>query len=94
MVDILLIQPPMADFLPTAKRTIPYGLASIAAAVMQKGFSVDILDAMATGKSRIIPARKPWGTLSRFMAVRTRAPLPCSTIFAITATASSISAAR
>jgi len=54
MVDILLIQPPMADFYLTAKRTIPYGLASIAAAVSQKGFSVAILDAMATGKSRVI----------------------------------------
>jgi anaerobic magnesium-protoporphyrin IX monomethyl ester cyclase len=55
MVDILLIQPPIADFYHTAKRTIPYGLASIAAAVSRKGFSVDILDAMATGKSRVLP---------------------------------------
>ena len=54
MVDILLIQPPMADFYLTAKRTIPYGLASIAAAAAQKGFSVAILDAMATGKSRVV----------------------------------------
>ena len=54
MVDILLIQPPMADFYLTAKRTLPYGLASIAAAVKKKGFSVAILDAMATGKSRVI----------------------------------------
>jgi len=52
MVDILLIQPPIADFYHTAKRTVPYGLASIAAAVAEKGFSVSILDAMATGKSR------------------------------------------
>jgi hypothetical protein len=36
MVDILLIQPPIADFYHTAKRTIPYGLASIAAAVSNK----------------------------------------------------------
>ena len=54
MVDILLIQPPITDYYHTAKRTIPYGLASIAAAVAQAGFSVAILDAMATGKSRII----------------------------------------
>jgi radical SAM superfamily enzyme YgiQ (UPF0313 family) len=66
MVDILLIQPPMADFYLTAKRTIPYGLASIAAAVMQKGFSVDILDAMATGKSRIIPPPETMGDLEPF----------------------------
>ncbi len=55
MVDILLIQPPIADFYHTAKRTIPYGLASIAAAASRKGFSVAILDAMATRKSRVIP---------------------------------------
>ncbi len=54
MVDILLIQPPIADFYLTAKRTIPYGLASIAAAVARSGFSVAILDALATGKSRVI----------------------------------------
>ncbi|WP_319524254.1 B12-binding domain-containing radical SAM protein [uncultured Desulfosarcina sp.] len=54
MVDILLIQPPITDFYHTAKRTIPYGLASIAAAVAEKGFSVAILDAMATGKSRVV----------------------------------------
>ncbi len=54
MVDILLIQPPIADFYHTAKRTLPYGLASIAAAASQKGFSVAILDAMATRKSRVI----------------------------------------
>jgi radical SAM superfamily enzyme YgiQ (UPF0313 family) len=66
MVDILLIQPPMADFYLTAKRTIPYGLASIAAAVMQKGFSVEILDAMATGKSRIVPPPEAMGDLNPF----------------------------
>lgn len=54
MTDILLIQPPMADFYHTAKRTIPYGLASIAAAVSGKGFSVAIFDAMATARSRVI----------------------------------------
>ncbi|MBC2710375.1 MAG: B12-binding domain-containing radical SAM protein [Desulfosarcina sp.] len=54
MVDILLIQPPIADFYHTAKRTIPYGLASIAAAASLKGFSVAIFDAVATSKSRVI----------------------------------------
>ncbi|GAB6908207.1 Cobalamin B12-binding domain protein [Desulfosarcina cetonica] len=54
MVDILLIQPPMADYYQTAKRTLPYGLACMAAAARTKGFSVAILDAMATRKSRII----------------------------------------
>ena len=53
MVDILLIQPPIRDFYLTAKRTIPYGLASIAAALMDSGFSVSILDALANAKSRV-----------------------------------------
>lgn len=55
MPDILLIQPPIEDFYLTAKRTMPYGLASIAAAVRQAGFSVDILDGLATAKSRVMP---------------------------------------
>ena len=54
MADILLIQPPIRDFYLTAKRTIPYGLASIASGLIEAGFSVRILDALATSKSRII----------------------------------------
>ena len=46
MPDILLIQPPIRDFYLTAKRTIPYGLACIAAALIKSGFSVEILDAL------------------------------------------------
>ena len=58
MVDILLIQPPIRDFYLTAKRTFPYGLTCIAAALMDSGFVVSILDGLATSKSRIrdIPA--------------------------------------
>ena len=52
MVDILLIQPPIRDFYLTAKRTIPYGLSCIASALMEKGFSVSILDGLATSKAR------------------------------------------
>ena len=54
MPDILLIQPPIADFYLTAKRTLPYGLACIAASLRQEGFSVDIIDALATRKSRAL----------------------------------------
>jgi radical SAM superfamily enzyme YgiQ (UPF0313 family) len=57
MPDILLVQPPIRDFYLTAKRTFPYGLASIAASVGRRGFSVEILDALATPKSR--PADLP-----------------------------------
>lgn len=55
MCDILLIQPPIRDFYLTAKRTIPYGLASIAGALVREGFSVDIFDGLATRKARAIP---------------------------------------
>lgn len=54
MPDILLIQPPIRDFYLTVKRTIPYGLSCLAAALIEDGFSVQILDALATSKSRII----------------------------------------
>jgi radical SAM superfamily enzyme YgiQ (UPF0313 family) len=54
MVDILLVQPPIRDFYLTAKRTIPYGLASIAAALRRAGFSVAILDALATRRMKTI----------------------------------------
>jgi radical SAM superfamily enzyme YgiQ (UPF0313 family) len=54
MTDILLIQPPIRDFYLTAKRTVPYGLACIAAVLIKDGFSVRIVDALATSKSRII----------------------------------------
>jgi hypothetical protein len=54
MVDILLIQPPIRDFYLTAKRTIPYGLAGIAAGLIEAEFSVQILDALATPKSRVV----------------------------------------
>ena len=52
--DILLIQPPIRDFYLTVKRTIPYGLACLAATLIKDAFSVRIVDALATSKSRII----------------------------------------
>ena len=54
MVDILLIQPPIRDWYLTAKRTIPYGLACIAASLLRHGFSVEILDGLASPKSRSV----------------------------------------
>jgi len=55
MPDIVLVQPPIEDFFLTAKRTIPYGLACIAASLEEQDFSVAIIDALATNKSKIIP---------------------------------------
>ncbi len=54
MSDVLLIQPPVRDFYLTKKRTIPYGLICIASSLREAGFSVDLLDGLATRKSRVI----------------------------------------
>ena len=54
MVDILLIQPPIRDFYLTTKRTIPYGLTCLASVLVEAGFSVRIVDALASSKSRIL----------------------------------------
>lgn len=51
MSNVLLIQPPIRDFYLTKKRTIPYGLMSLATSLRQSGFRVDILDALSTKKS-------------------------------------------
>jgi anaerobic magnesium-protoporphyrin IX monomethyl ester cyclase len=52
MPDIILIQPPIRDFYLTAKRTIPYGLACIASQLLREGYSVEILDALASTRSK------------------------------------------
>jgi len=54
MTDVLLIQPPIRDFYLTAKRTIPYGLASMAAVLEENGFRVEILDALSSSRSKIL----------------------------------------
>jgi hypothetical protein len=89
----LLIQPPIADFYLTAKRTIPYGLASIAAAV-QKGFFGGHPGCHGHRQVTDHPPAGNHGDLEPFYGRATGAPLPCFIIFATTATASSISAAR
>lgn len=74
MPDILLIQPPIEDFYLTAKRTVPYGLACIAAALRQKGFSVDILDGLATAKARVIPWPGTMAYLQAYYGRQDRSP--------------------
>ncbi|MBT8367908.1 MAG: B12-binding domain-containing radical SAM protein [Deltaproteobacteria bacterium] len=74
MPDILLIQPPIRDFYLTAKRTIPYGLTCIAANLIANGFSVDILDALATSKSRIRDLPAPMRYLRRYYEQPDRSP--------------------
>ena len=58
-LSVVLVQPPVHDYYLTRKRTFPYGLAAIAAALEPEGFNVSIIDAMATDKSR--PADIPEG---------------------------------
>ncbi len=74
MPDILLIQPPIQDFYLTAKRTLPYGLAGIAANLRGSGFSVDILDALATSKSRMIARPREMDYLEPFFGRSDRSP--------------------
>jgi anaerobic magnesium-protoporphyrin IX monomethyl ester cyclase len=66
LTDILLIQPPVRDFYLTVKRTIPYGLACIAAVLRQEGFTVKILDGLSTSRSRIIDLPKEMEYLRQF----------------------------
>ncbi len=68
MADILLIQPPIRDFYLTRKRTIPYGLTSIAAALIDNGFSVILFDGLATSRSRPLPLPAEMHYLKPFYA--------------------------
>jgi anaerobic magnesium-protoporphyrin IX monomethyl ester cyclase len=63
---VILVQPPIEDFYLTKKRTIPYGLACIAGCIKEKGFDVEIIDALATKKSKIIPYPEEFSYLSKF----------------------------
>ena len=51
---IVLVQPPMEDYYLTRKRTVPYGLASIAAHLIAAGFNVKIIDGLASKKTKKI----------------------------------------
>jgi radical SAM superfamily enzyme YgiQ (UPF0313 family) len=74
MPDIFLIQPPIQDFYLTAKRTLPYGLASVAAALREAGFSVELFDALATGKARILPWPSEMAYLAPYYGRLDRSP--------------------
>lgn len=72
--DILLIQPPIQDFYLTAKRTLPYGLITIAAVLQGKGYRVAILDGLARGKSRPAPLPPELGYLKALYASADASP--------------------
>ena len=75
MPDVLLIQPPIRDFYLTVKRTIPYGLACMASVLIENGFSVGILDALATSKTRIIDLPLEMDYLREYYGPADRSPL-------------------
>ena len=66
MIDVLLIQPPVRDFYLTSKRTIPYGLCSIAAVLLREGFTVELLDCLSTPKSKTLDLPQEMGYLKRY----------------------------
>ncbi|MDM8556268.1 radical SAM protein, partial [Desulfococcaceae bacterium HSG7] len=74
MSDILLIQPPIHDFYITYKRTVPYGLASIAASLTQNGFSVSLFDSLATARSRDIAWPEEMAYLKPFYGMPDSSP--------------------
>ncbi|RKY75153.1 radical SAM protein, partial [candidate division KSB1 bacterium] len=55
MMKILLINPPIEDFYQTEIRQEPLGLEYLAAVLQQQSHQVKILDALASGKKRVIP---------------------------------------
>ena len=63
-VDILLVQPPIRDYYLTAKRTLPAGLLSIAAALRREGFAVGLFDALARDKSKPVAPPPQWRDLA------------------------------
>ncbi|MDJ0802717.1 MAG: cobalamin-dependent protein [Desulfobacterales bacterium] len=63
-VDILLVQPPIRDYYLTAKRTLPAGLLSIAAALRRDGFAVGLFDALARDKSKPVAPPPQWRDLA------------------------------
>ncbi len=75
MVDVLLIQPPIRDFYLTYKRTIPHGLACIAASLEKEGLSVQILDGLATAKSRIVELPAEMMPLEKYYRGPDRSPI-------------------
>jgi radical SAM superfamily enzyme YgiQ (UPF0313 family) len=73
-IDVLLVQPPIRDFYRTAKRSIPYGLTSIAAQLNAAGFNVALFDALATRKSRRLELPAEMRYLQKYFRGPDRSP--------------------
>jgi len=72
--DVVLLQPPICDYYLTTKRTIPYGLARIAAVLQRAGFSVALLDALATRRQKPLTPPAALSYLEPFLGRRDRGP--------------------
>ncbi|WDP86449.1 MAG: cobalamin B12-binding domain-containing protein [Desulfobacter sp.] len=66
MNSVVLLQPPIQEFYLTHKRTIPYGLCSIAASLEQAGFETKIIDGLTCSKSKVLNYPKPFEYLNEF----------------------------
>lgn len=67
---IVLVQPPIEDYYLTKKRTLPYGLAIIAADLRAYGFDVEIVDGLASSKTRPAVLPPSFEHLSRFYSAK------------------------
>ena len=66
MALVVLVQPPIADFYLTKKRTIPYGLLSMAASLKAHGYDATILDSLATDKAKPLALPDEFAYLTPF----------------------------
>ncbi len=66
MALVVLVQPPIADFYLTKKRTIPYGLLSMAASLKAHGYDATILDSLATNKAKPLALPDAFAYLTPF----------------------------
>ena len=73
-VDVVLVQPPIRDAYLTHKRTIPYGLARIAACLRAAGHSVAIIDGLACSRSRPLSLPLPLQQARYLMGSVDRSP--------------------
>lgn len=65
-MKILLIQPPVRDFYHTKIRTLPLGLAYLAASLRQNKHTVEILDCLPPEKKRQIPIPESFAYMQKF----------------------------
>lgn len=66
MAQVVLVQPPIQDYYLTRKRTLPYGLMSIAASLKDAGFDTAVIDGLATRKSKPIPRPEQFAHMDEF----------------------------